>query len=59
MALLYTGAEAERKRRVRLVECGSCDQYHPETFGGDCREDATRIAVPDLDRHEVISEGGR
>jgi hypothetical protein len=30
-----------------LVECGICDQYHPEKFGGDCRDKANRFSVDD------------
>lgn len=30
-----------------MKPCGSCDQYHPEKFGGDCRDDANRYPAED------------
>lgn len=38
----------------RLVECGCCEAYHPETFAGDCRDDANRINEP-LDDDVIVS----
>lgn len=29
--------------------CGICDHYHPADWNGDCREDAARFFVSELD----------
>lgn len=30
-----------------MKECGSCGQFHPKGFSGDCRDDANRFPVDD------------
>jgi hypothetical protein len=35
------------KTQPVLYACGICDQYHPNGFHGDCRDDSNRIADPD------------
>lgn len=35
------------KAKAVLYACGICDQYHPNGFHGDCRDDSNRIADPD------------
>lgn len=30
--------------------CGSCDQYHPVGWDGDCRDDANRFTGGQLDK---------
>lgn len=33
-------------------ECGICGHWHPATWDGDCRDDADRLTVEDIeDRH--------
>jgi len=32
---------------MEMKSCGSCDQYHPKGFDGDCRDDANRFPVFD------------
>ena len=36
------------ERERRMVECGSCDHYHPFYFGGDCRDDNNRYVTLDF-----------
>jgi hypothetical protein len=55
---LRVGATAEDQRREMLrnarhlhkrptyYECGICGSYHPEGYGGDCRNDLYRIPDP-------------
>lgn len=32
-----------------FYECGICSSFHPAQFAGDCRDDANRFALGDLD----------
>ena len=44
-----------KRKRITLVECGCCSCYHPNTFWGDCRDDANRYASPEdyAERHRM------
>lgn len=33
----------------RYYECGCCNCYHPADWHGDCRDDAARFAMDELD----------
>lgn len=41
-------AEAYAKAPT-FYECGICGSYHPATWDGDCRDDANRFALGELD----------
>ena len=44
-------SEETKPRRLapgeKLVFCGICDHYHPQSFNGDCRDDYNRFQTPD------------
>jgi hypothetical protein len=43
---------APESEPIGYADCGCCDHYHPETFGGDCRDDSNRFTADELDeRH--------
>lgn len=33
---------------IKYIRCGSCEQYHQESFTGDCRNDAERFTLTEL-----------
>ena len=45
----HPSAARGRSRRPSFYECGICDQYHPASFTGDCRDDANRFFADELD----------
>lgn len=36
-----------REVTIRIEECGSCGQWHPASFSGDCRNDTWRFEDPE------------
>lgn len=40
-------AEHFGERLPTYYRCGGCESYHPDDYGGDCRNDLFRIADPD------------
>lgn len=40
---------ARGERLPEYYECGCCSCYHPATWDGDCRDDANRYALGELD----------
>jgi hypothetical protein len=38
-----------RDGRPKFYLCGGCDHWHPFGWGGDCRNDAHRFTVEQLD----------
>ena len=41
---------------MRYLECGCCEHYHQEDFFGDCRNDAERFSLEDLENMGVSEE---
>lgn len=39
---------------MKYYECGCCGHYHREDFVGDCRNDAERFTLDDLERLGVL-----
>ena len=37
------------KLPIRYLECGCCEHYHREDYHGDCRNDAERLTLDDLE----------
>jgi hypothetical protein len=37
------------KKKVEYYLCGCCECYHPAKWDGDCRENANRYAMDELD----------
>lgn len=35
--------------KPKYYECGICDHYHSVKWNGDCREDANRFTMDELD----------
>jgi len=45
-----------QRKPGKFYECGICDCIHPWEFSGDCREDAQRYALDELeDDDELLS----
>lgn len=42
--------ESEAEYAPRFYECGCCGAMHSVSFGGDCRENAARLDIEDLNR---------
>jgi len=36
-------------------DCGICGQYHPIEWNGDCREDASRFTLDELDSEHLVA----
>lgn len=34
---------------AEVVECGSCNHFHPLEFNGDCRDNGHRLSIDQLD----------
>ena len=43
------------KAKPKFYECGTCGQYHPKGYAGDCRDDSARFFADALDRKYGIS----
>lgn len=48
---MYTSTDQPLPDRLfKYYECGICSCYHPLTWDGDCREDAFRFELEQLDK---------
>ncbi len=45
----YLDAAGKHPAGPRFYECGICGSYHYNYWNGDCREDAARFDVEELD----------
>lgn len=43
------------QRKPQYYECGICGAMHSAAWDGDCREDAARLNIEDLDRDHGLS----
>ena len=41
---------------IKYLECGCCEHYHREDYYGDCRNDAERFTLNDLEKMGISED---
>ena len=55
VGLLVGASIPKGKRSTRYIECGCCEHWHRDDFGGDCRENSERFPFPPADATEEVT----